>query len=166
MQAGTLQSEIHKAKPFESPEQEAHLNLLRTHSVLAADWERFFRAHGISSATYNLLRILRGAKGQGADGRACHEIGEHLVAQVPDVTRLVDRAESAGLVERVRCTRDRRVVYVRITPRGLELLASLDEPVMRRHKEQLGVMTPAELNELSRLLSKARSALHVGAKDN
>jgi DNA-binding MarR family transcriptional regulator len=154
----TLQHEIGKRRPFDAPEQEAFLNLIRTASVLGASFQRLFREHRLSESTYNALRILRGAAGdpQSHGKRTCTEIGEHLVAQVPDVTRLVDRLEELGFAERTRCDQGRRVVYVRITRKGLDVLAELDEPVLATHREQLGHMTRHELAELSRLLVKAR----------
>ena len=148
-----LAAELHKRKSFDSPEQEAWLNILRTQAVFGSEFFRLFKRHGLSAATYNVLRILRGA---GEQGRSCSEIGEHMVAQVPDVTRLIDRLETAGLVARTRTTEDRRVVMVAITKGGLEVLTRLDQPVLDLHKAQLGHLTTAELRTLSDLLYKAR----------
>jgi DNA-binding MarR family transcriptional regulator len=154
----TLAEEIHKQSPFDDPAQEAYLNILRTCTALQADFERLFKKNGLSHSTYNALRILRGATaGANAPGkRACNEIGEHLVSRVPDVTRLVDRLETLGLAERVRDSGDRRVVFVRITRKGLALLAKLDEPVSALHRRQMGHMSGSELAELNRLLVVAR----------
>ncbi len=159
----TLQHELGKRRPFDHPEQEAFLNLMRTQSVLASPFDRLFEEHGISASGFNILRILRGAREAGLEhGKPCHAIGEQMVARVPDVTRLVDRLEKAGLVARHRCTKDRRVVYVAITNAGLELLARLDGPTLELHRAQLGHMTPAELQELSRLLTLARAGTGGG----
>lgn len=148
-----LQQEIHKRRPFDSPSQEAFLNVMRTQAQLAGDIEAVLKPLGLSAATYNVLRILRGAK---EHGRMCHEIGEHMVTRVPDVTRLVDRLEKSGLVSRERSSRDRRVVHVKITPKGDELTGSLDAPVMALHQRQMGHMSVEELTILSELLVKAR----------
>src|SRR3954454_21708635 len=118
----TLQTELGKKTPFKAPEQEAYLNLLRTNSLLSAPLGRLLKSHGLSEATYNALRILRGG---GAAGCTCGQVGEHLVAQAPDVTRLEDRLEQPGLAERARNSDDRRVVRVKITRKGLVLLARL-----------------------------------------
>lgn len=157
-----LAREIHKREPFRSAAEEAFLNVARTASVLAGDFERLFKPHGLSGATYNALRILRGA---GESGRRCTEIGEHMVAAVPDVTRLIDRLERAGLVKRLRGGGsggegggggDRRVVVVRITPGGLALLKKLDLPVADLHHRQMGHMADGKLDSLSRLLCEVR----------
>lgn len=153
MPRASLQHELRKRRPFDLPEQEAYLSILRTAALLSADFERLFKKHGLSQATFNALRILRGA---GHDGRCCREIGEHLVAQVPDVTRLVDRLARAALVERFQLERDRRVVYVRITKKGLDVLAKLDRPLLDLHRAQLHHMGKKDLAALNRLLYLAR----------
>lgn len=158
----SLQHEIGKRKPFDSPCVEAFLNAIRTASVLEAPVQRLLARHALSTATYNVLRILRGAADPHAPepgpvpGRTCSEIGRDLVTLVPDVTRLVDRLEKLALVERRRCTEDRRVVYVRITRKGLDLLSKIDAPLLELHESQFAHMTRAELADLSRLLVKAR----------
>lgn len=154
MKTSRFQIEIRKEKPFDRPEQEAHLNLLRTVDALGLPFERLFAESGISGPQYNVLRILRG---HGKRGLACSEIGEQMITRMPDVTRLVDRLEKAGLVRRCRTAEDRRVVLNSITAEGLALLSRLDRPVQALHQETLGHLTQAELAQLSRLLEKARN---------
>lgn len=151
--AGLLQRELNKKNCFDLPEQEVFLSLLRTTSLLENVAERFFREYGLSIATYNVLRILRAA---GKDGKTCSQIGEDMVARVPDVTRLVDRLEEAGFVKRSRERDDRRVVRVTLMPQGLEVVDKLDGPVLELHRLQLGHLTKSELSELTRLLERAR----------
>lgn len=148
-----LQREIGKRKPFDLPEEEAYLNLLRTQSALASQCERLFRREGLSGSGYNILRILRGA----APAPRCpREIADQLVAAVPDMTRLLDRLEDQGLVSRERSVEDRRMVLVRLTAKGQKVLASLDEPLRELHRAQLGHLSREDLRELSRLLVLAR----------
>jgi DNA-binding MarR family transcriptional regulator len=77
------------------------------------------RPHGITPTQYNVLRILRGAGGRGLCGR---EVAERLVSRVPDVSRLLDRMEEAGLLSKERDAGDRRHVAARITPKGRRVL--------------------------------------------
>jgi DNA-binding MarR family transcriptional regulator len=149
----SLREEIKKRDPFESPEQEAALNVARTHDRLQSGVARFFKEYGISGAQYNVLRILRG------EGKPlpCQEISGRMITQLPDITRLVDRLEAAGLVERSRTQEDRRVVLTAITEAGRTLLVRIDEPLLQLHREQLGHLTREELSELNRLLAKARN---------
>src|SRR5438034_6539855 len=109
-----LQHELKKKRPFESPEQEAALSLLRTNDQLQIRFTRLFRAHGLFPSQYNVLRILRG------EGKPLPvlEIAARTVTVVPGITGLIDRLERAGFVHRVRCETDRVVIYVVLTGNG------------------------------------------------
>src|SRR5262245_19837508 len=148
----TLQRELKKKRPFDLPEQEAMLNILRTADRLQIRFARLFRKFGLTPQQYNILRILRG------EGRPLPilEMAARMLTVVPRITGLIDRLESASLVERKRCDQDRRVTYVAIAPRALEILAEIDDPLEELHKQTLGHMTKEELTSLSRLLEKAR----------
>jgi len=153
MSTQTLQHEIGKKKPFDSPAEEAYLNVLRTAAALEGDILPLLKAAGLTESSYNALRILRGHNPAGCP---CGVVGDHMVVRVPDVTRLLDRLEHAGLAVRERDTADRRVVIAKITPKGLDTLAALDAPLREAHHEQLAHMTPDELRALNALLVKAR----------
>ena len=148
----TLQHELKKKTPFDLPEQEAVLNVLRTADQLQIRFARLFRQYGLTPQQYNILRILRG------EGRPLPilEIASRMITVVPGITGLIDRLEAASLVERKRCDQDRRVTYVAIAPQAIEILSQIDEPLMELHKKILGHMTDTELTMLSRLLEKAR----------
>ena len=153
MPKSELQLEIDKRDPFDSLEQEAYLNIARSQGFLGQEFERLFQQHGVSAPQYNVLRILRG---HGGEGVSCLAIARNMVHRTPDITRLGDRLEQAGLVKRGRTKEDRRVVLLKITPAGLALLARLDAPVSQMHKRLLGHLDAKELAELNRLLAKAR----------
>ena len=148
-----LQDELRQSRPFASLEQEATLGIERTAAVLRHGIAESLRPHGVTPAQYNVLRILRGA---GRGGLCRHEISDRLVTQVPDVTRLLDRMETAGLVTRERSEEDRRLVTTRITDAGLALLARLDEPMLALHARQLSHLTPDQLRTLIDILALAR----------
>jgi DNA-binding MarR family transcriptional regulator len=151
-----LRAEIKQTKPFPSRAAEAHLNIERTAAVLGHAFAEGLKPYGITPTQYNVLRILRGA---GPEGLCRNEVRDRLVAQVPDVTRLLDRLEDAKLIERERSSSDRRQVATRITPAGLELLAKLDAPVEQMEQRLLGHLTDKQLETLSDLLVSARSAV-------
>src|SRR5262245_49689177 len=148
----TLQRELKKKQPFELPEQEAMLNILRTADRLQIRFARLFRKFGLTPQQYNVLRILRGE----ARPLPILEVAARMITVVPGITALIDRLESASLVERKRCDEDRRVTYVAITPQAIEILDLIDAPLEDLHKQTLGHLTPEELSTLSRLLEKAR----------
>jgi len=150
-----LQQELKKKRPFESPEQEAALSLLRSSDQLQICFARLFRDHGLTPSQYNILRILRG------EGKPLPilEIASRTVAVVPGITGLIDRLEQAGFVNRVRCEKDRRVIYVALTDHGTRTLAALDGPLVALHRKLLGHLSQGELKELIRVLEKVREPL-------
>lgn len=158
MASGRLQQELKKRNGFESLEQEATLNLMRTADLILNRFGRLFREFGITDSQYNVLRILRG------EGKPLPslEIAARMVQVVPAITGLIDRLEKQKLVERRRCTDDRRVIYIELTPKGAELLARLDQPVLDLHHQLLGHLSETQLKQLSSLSEKARAALTDG----
>src|SRR6202163_2890024 len=130
-------------------EAQVFVSLLRTADALARGAEALLKPTGLSATQYNVLRILRGA---GTEGLACREVGCRMISRDPDITRLLDRMESRGLISRARGEEDRRVVKTRITPEGLRVLGELDAPVQEFHRRQLHHLRPQELRTLSRLL--------------
>jgi len=79
-----------------------------------------------------------------------------MISHDPDITRLLDRMEKRGLITRERQTDDRRVVKTRITPQGLSLLKTLDQPIHDLHKRQFRHISTARLKTLSDLLEEVR----------
>jgi DNA-binding MarR family transcriptional regulator len=152
----TLRSEIKQTKPFGSLEQEAQLNIERTAAVLGHAFAEALKPFGITPTQYNALRILRGA---GKNGLCRNEVRERLIAQVPDVTRLLDRLEEMKLIELERSSEDRRLVTTRITTEGQKLLVELDRPIAHVHKRHLGHMSARQLTMLNELLTLAREGV-------
>ena len=150
----SLKTELKQTRDFESPEQEAFLNLQRTTALLVGPFATRLKEHGLSHSLSHILRILRGQRG---NGLSCTEISERMVTRDPDVTRLIDRLEKAELVRRERSTTDRRVVLTSITEAGLALLEGLDSPMLALHRETLGHLSRKDLKDLNRLLVLARS---------
>lgn len=148
-----LHDEIKQTRAFRSVREEAYLNLVRTAAVLGHAFAESLKEYGITGTQYNVLRILRGA---GTEGLCRNEVRDRLIAQVPDVTRLLDRMEEAGHVARERDERDRRLVSTRITPAGVRLLEQLEKPVAAMHQKLLGHMSETQLARLIDLLAVAR----------
>src|SRR5215472_7030282 len=152
MTTAKLQHELKKKRPFESPEQEAALSVLRTSDQLQIRFARLLREYGLSPTQYNILRILRG------EGKLLPilEIASRTITVVPGITGLIDRLERAGFVHRLRCEKDRRVIYVALTDQGTKTLADLDEPLLALHRRLTGHLSQGDLKDLIRLLEKLR----------
>jgi DNA-binding MarR family transcriptional regulator len=136
-------------------EAQVYRNLTRAQDQLWNGFVPLLREYDLTHSQYSFLRVLRGGDPR---GMACQAIAEQLIERVPDITRLVDRLEATGLVERASTAQDKRVVLVRLTRKGGDLLARLDRPIDDVHRRQLGHLTRRELAELNRLLLKARAA--------
>lgn len=148
-----LQAELKQKIAFASREQEAYLSLMRTADALRNEVESWLKPFGLTGTQYNVLRILRGAR---PGGLPCREIGERMITRDPDITRLLNRLEDRGLVERKRDRHDRRVIQGGITAAGLKLLREMDSPMERRGREMLRHVGQTRLKKLIELLELVR----------
>jgi DNA-binding MarR family transcriptional regulator len=151
--SSNLRDDLRQKKPFTSLHQEAHLNVVRTSSTLVDSIDELLKPHGITGTQYNVLRILRGAD---AAGLCRNELRDRMLTRMPDMTRLLDRMEEAGLVARTRDSEDRRLVLTRITRAGRKLVDELDAPMDQLHKDQLGHLSATQLRTLVDLLTLTR----------
>ena len=129
--------------------------MARTAALLEHAGAEALKPFNLTITQYNVLRILRGA---GDAGLCRNEVGERLVTKVPDVTRLLDRMETGGLIDRRRDGEDRRFVATRITDKGLKLLEKIDRELPAIHARQLGHVSQKRLRELIAFLEEVRSA--------
>lgn len=134
---------------FKSEKLKALINLKYTANWLNSQENEFFKPYGISPQQYNILRILRGAKSK----IKVQLVKERMIERAPNATRLMDKLCDKDLIERERCEDDRRVVYVKITNQGLELLTTIDE---NKNLSFLENLTDKEATTLSNLLDKIR----------
>lgn len=145
----------HRPTPrrFDSIQQEAFLNLWRTYDRLHALEEELFGRVELTPQQYNVLRLLRGHHPEKLPTLA---LASRLVSRAPDITRMLDKLEARGLVERERRSENRRVVLVGITPAGESLLSEIHAQVQDCHARQLGHMENADLQQLIALLYQSR----------
>jgi DNA-binding MarR family transcriptional regulator len=136
--------------------REAYRNLLRATERLSSEFTALLRDHGMSPAQYNVMRVLASAPPQGAP---CQYIGTHLLTKVPDVTRLIDRMEASELVRRARSEKDRRIVLVNLTSKGLGVYKRLEAPVEALHGAQLAHLSEQEIQALNQSLLRVLQPL-------
>ncbi|SMB82669.1 MarR family winged helix-turn-helix transcriptional regulator [Deinococcus hopiensis] len=156
---GSLQDELQQRRPFRSLEEEAALNLMRTVSLLDERGTELMRQYGLTLSQYNVLRILRGA---GEAGLGRNQIGDRMITRAPDITRLLDRMEAAGLVHRVRSTADRRCVPTLLTDKGRALVDALDGPSAALQHANFGHLSQGQLITLIETLTQIRGHLPAG----
>lgn len=141
-------------------ERGLHLDITRTAAALGDALERAIRPRGLTGAQYNVLRILREAEPAGLCRNA---LRDRLPSRMPDVTRLLDRLEGAGLVTRQRDPQDRRLVTTCITPAGRRLADELDAAVRDEHRRRLGFLAPGQVQTLTDLLALVRAGIEPAA---
>ncbi|APZ47929.1 MarR family transcriptional regulator [Polaribacter reichenbachii] len=134
---------------FKSEKLKAFINIKYTSNWLSSQENEFFKPYGISPQQYNILRILRGAK----DKIKVQIVKDRMIERAPNATRLMDKLCDKNLIERERCEHDRRVVFVKITTQGLELLSTID---VNGNLSFLDNLSDEEAITLSNLLDKLR----------
>ncbi len=146
-------SELLQQETFASAAEKAFLNVVATSNWITREVSQLMDEYGLTIAQYNVLRILRGSH---PDALTCGEIRDRLLDRTPDVTRLLDRLEESELLTRSRYERDRRVMKVHITEKGLALVDSMDDDVTTIVERLNRHLSEDERTKLSRLLTKMR----------
>lgn len=141
-----------KQKNFENPQAKAWMNVIYTYNQLTNEIHQVFRQFDITHQQYNVMRILRGRKGEPA---TCGEVKEVMLDKSPDLTRLCDRLVSKGLVQRSVNEQNRREVQLKITEEGLKLLNRID-PELKKNNQSLMNLSDSEAEQLSFLMEKLR----------
>lgn len=137
---------------FNSEQQKAMLNVLFTANWLRTMQVALFKPYGISPQQYNILRILRGAK----DRMPMQQVKGRMIDRAPNATRLTDKLIAKGLVLRERCDEDRRVIYVRISGKGLELLSAIDSDMGANEASRLDRLSDTDAQMVNRILDHWR----------
>lgn len=153
--APRVADEIQQARPFRSSAQEAVLALILTSDrALGRTASELAQVADITPQQYNVLRILRGA---GAAGLPTLSIADRMIERTPGITRLLDRLERKGWIERERMIDDRRQVLCRASKSGLKLLAKLDPLMDELDDLPARALNAAEMKQLIALLDRVRA---------
>ena len=128
-----------------------------TNLMFTAGWVRnlsteYLKPYGISSQQYNILRILKGA----GDWMAMNDVKNVMIEKAPNATRLADKLIDKQLIERRRSETDRRVVYVKILPKGLDLITTADKEENEIMKAMNERITDEEAKLVSSILDRFR----------
>lgn len=117
-------------------------------TVMRREIDRRMALHGLTDAQWRPLWLLK-------IGRASTplELAREMDCDAGSVTRLVDRLESKGLVERTRCELDRRVVQLRLTPQGETTVARVPHVLASVNNDVLRGMSESDWKQLRKLLT-------------
>jgi len=104
------------------PELRAWRGMLRAHAALAKALDAQLEAgHGLQLSSYEVLMYLADAEDQRM--RMC-DLASTILLSRSGLTRLVDRLQREGLLERVACADDARGAFAKLTPLGHDRLAA------------------------------------------
>lgn len=131
------------------------LNIMYTQNYTSERFNEVLKQHDISTEQFNVLRILRGQKGNPANMSV---IQERMIAKTSNTTRLVDKLLLKELCTRKVCPDNRRKIEVLITTKGLELLSEIDPKVDEFEKNWAEKLNTEELETLNNLLEKLRTS--------
>ena len=135
--------------------KETVISLLRSGYKVNDELSALFKTHGISLPQFNVLRILRGRKGEAAN---LSTIQEQMIHKMSNTTRLIDKLIEGGYVNRFVCEKNRRMIEIFITKKGLELLNSLDDKLETKEQFLMNNLDNKEKEELMRHLSKIQTS--------
>ena len=150
----SLEQDIQQSK-FRNEHQKAVVNLLFTVSWLKDQTRAIFDPEEITPQQFNILRILRGSHPKPLSTQA---IRDRMLEKMSDTSRIVDRLIVKGLVKKVTCESDRRLVDVQITDKGRKLLERIDLKENEMDEIVKG-LNESEAKELNLLLDKIRQGI-------
>lgn len=144
---GDISKDINSKFPTEKVK--ALINIKYTANWLENIGIEILKPFKISEQQYNILRILRGAN----KAITVNSVKDRMIQKSPNSTRLMDKLCDKKLIERTRCENDRRVVYVKISDKGLKLLDKINIGEFETH---INSITEGEAKILNKLLDKIR----------
>lgn len=146
-----IEEAIKQTKPFKSEFQKLMINIQLTGSYLNTSFAQFLKPFDLSPHQFNVLRIL---KGKYPDGYCNQEITSRMIDKSSNSTRIVDKLLEKKLITRTEHKSDRRLVDIKITKNGLDLLEEIDstpnpmQSVAKRFNEEKAKLINEWLDEL------------------
>lgn len=148
-----LEEDIKQGRKFANQYEKLIVNLIYTNSWISEQQLNIFKPFGISSAQYNVLRILRGHYPKPC---TINTIIDRMIDRMSNASRIVDRLEAKKLVVREVSTIDRRAKDVLITQSGLDLLDEV-EVNSKLWMEKFKEIEEHRVKEANDLLDQLRS---------
>ena len=151
-----IEQDIQQAS-FRNEFQKMGINLLFTANWLNEQIGKIFSEEGVTQQQYNILRILRGS----ATPLSTLKIRERMLDKMSDTSRIVDRLIAKELVLKNTCEKDKRLVDITLSPKGLQLVDQLDQ-FNDRIDDLLKGINATEAATLNQILDKIRT-VHTGS---
>ena len=136
-----------------NPKKKVILNLMYTGNWINEKSSEFFKFYDLTSQQYNVLRILRGQKGNPIN---LQDIQERMISRMSNTTRLIEKLKKKELVTRVTCEKNRRKIEIGITAKGTTLLSEIDKHIENHENNTTSQLSEKESIILNELLNKLR----------
>ena len=136
---------------FRNEFQKMGINIIYTANWLNEKMGQILATEDITQQQYNILRILRGSDAP----LSTLKIRERMLDKMSDTSRIVDRLIVKGLVEKTACIKDKRLVDITVSKKGLQLLEKLDS--LNEHIDSiLKGVNEKEAQAMNQILDKLR----------
>ena len=136
---------------FRNEFQKMGINIIYTAHWLNEKMSQILSTEDITQQQYNILRILRGSDAP----LSTLKIRERMLDKMSDTSRIVDRLIVKGLVEKTACIKDKRLVDITATKKGLQLLEKLDA-LNEQIDSILKGVSEKEASTMNQILDKLR----------
>ena len=136
-----------------NPVQELRFNLMQSCSLIINNTRQFLQPYGITPKQFSILRTLEACN---PESRSIQDVRESLADKMSDASRLIDRLEKKGFIEKFPSDFDRRSNRVRIAPKGIKLLRQISQ--RRDHLDRFinERLNEREINQLNEMLSRLK----------
>lgn len=129
-------------------------NILHTGNWMNEKFSDHLKQYALSIQQYQVLRSLRELGGEPAN---LLTLQAEMVSKNSNTTRLVEKLRLKGLISRIQSEENRRMVEIRITEKGLNLLAEIDDVHSEFKNDIVAGLTEDEILTLNKLLEKIRN---------
>ena len=148
----SLDQSISQSK-FDSEQEKLMINVIYSANLLNLITSRLFKPYELSPQQYNVLRILRGQKGEFI---SLMDIEHRMLDKSSNVSRLVDKLISKDLVNRSVSSKDRRKIEIVITSRGLSVLKEIDVILADMNSKIKAIISDDNAKQTNRILDQLR----------
>lgn len=133
--------------------EEVAYNIARSYTIIENYVAVFLTAYSLSPAKFNIMLAVKHAGKE--KGIAQNAISRLLLVTTSDMTRMIDKLEKDGYVQRLSQEGDRRVNLIKITKKGSDLLNLIWPHYKAKIDELIGSMfAKSEKLQLNRILEK------------
>lgn len=145
-----------KQKEFKSSFHKVLVNLMYTTKQLDDRQNAIFKKYGILMQHYNVLRIIRGNHPEPVSPGHIIDV---MIDKGRDLTRLITKLVTLGLVTRERAEENKRKILISMTDLGLKTLGEIDEELYYFMSRASSCIADEDAEVVSEYLDKIRNGL-------